>query len=308
MGRSLLKRLTRLLALVVVVFPIGVGLFLTALGAHNLREASVVSIPKWSAPFGFLVFTTFEAEWEGGQVVMYDIDLDANRARGKITADFFVRGISSPDEAVVGFQIPYSVEIPDLGISGSGDEGKPVPLRITDWQVLAIGNNTSLAYIRFVPSPEATRYSVRFAPIWRDFIVREGFSSFSVTFPVSPRVHDVVRGLFPNACVILGMWGSKVNLHLSLPEGFEVRRTSPLPTTEFVWPEREGRWFTWDLTLNPGPFEMQSVTVSFDVREKMELRNRLFFNSGLYMGLGIGLIISGLHEALKYYMEIRKSD
>jgi len=152
---------------------------------------------------------------------------------------------------------------------------------------------------------------VVFNLIWRDFIVREGFSSFSVTFPVSPSmVHDVVRGLFPNVRVILGgLPGSKVSLHLSLPEGFEVRRTFPLPTTEFVWPEREGRWFTWELTVNPyGPLEMQSVIVSFDAREKIELRNRLFFDSGLYMGLGIGLIISGLHEALKYYMEIRKSD
>jgi len=128
MGRSLLKRSTRLLALVVVVFPIGVGLFLTGLGARNLREASAVSIPKWSAPFAFLVFTTFEAEWEGGQVVIREIDLDANRAQGKITAAFSVRGISSPDEAVVGFQIPYRVEIPNLGISGS--EAKLNPFRL----------------------------------------------------------------------------------------------------------------------------------------------------------------------------------
>ena len=48
------------------------------------------------------------------------------------------------------------------------------------------------------------------------------------------------------------------------------------------------------------------VRVRFELMGESELQNRLLFESGLYLGLGIGLLISGLHEALKYVMETRR--
>jgi len=58
-----LKRLTKNIAkIVIVVFPIVAGLFLTILGALELYNATVVPIPKWEAPYGFLLFSSAKSE------------------------------------------------------------------------------------------------------------------------------------------------------------------------------------------------------------------------------------------------------
>ncbi|MDH5451460.1 MAG: hypothetical protein OEX77_11315 [Candidatus Bathyarchaeota archaeon] len=46
--------------------------------------------------------------------------------------------------------------------------------------------------------------------------------------------------------------------------------------------------------------------VEFEVNRLSEMRGRLLFDSGLYMGLGVGLFFSGIHEALKVVGELRK--
>ncbi len=48
------------------------------------------------------------------------------------------------------------------------------------------------------------------------------------------------------------------------------------------------------------------ITVSFELRSETELRNRLLFDAGLYMGLGVSLIFGGIHEALKIAMESKR--
>lgn len=42
-----------------------------------------------------------------------------------------------------------------------------------------------------------------------------------------------------------------------------------------------------------------AFSVSFELPEKREVKERLIFDSGLYLGLGVSLILSGIYEALK---------
>ncbi|MEM2112171.1 MAG: hypothetical protein QXX08_09920 [Candidatus Bathyarchaeia archaeon] len=47
------------------------------------------------------------------------------------------------------------------------------------------------------------------------------------------------------------------------------------------------------------------IRIRFELLGESELRNRLHFDSGLYLGLDIGLVISGIHEALKFITEAK---
>ena len=46
--------------------------------------------------------------------------------------------------------------------------------------------------------------------------------------------------------------------------------------------------------------------IEFAIPELSEQRDRLLYDSGLYMGLGVGLLFSGIHEALKVSGELDK--
>lgn len=48
--------------------------------------------------------------------------------------------------------------------------------------------------------------------------------------------------------------------------------------------------------------------MSFEIPEKREVKERLIFDSGLYLGLGVSLILSGIYEALKIRAERRNND
>jgi len=303
--------------IVIVVFPIAAGLFLTSLGVLELHNATVVPIPKWTVPYGFLLFSSAKSELNELFVEFGKISVDDNFARMNIRLHFSAMNISSPDEEVVGVQVPYSsIEVFDAAVSGIDSEGRTVQLDVTDRQVMAVGNNTSLAYLKFVASTGATHFNavtVVYGLVWKGFIVREGFSSYSIMFPigiVEPSVHRAVREHFPNIQTYYGESLGNISVNLILPEGIEVKRIYPLPTTELVLAGGEPRLY-WEFTSivglkTPSPLS-ETITVSFEVRKKTELHNRLLFDSGLYMGLGIGLLISGLHEALKHMMEIRKT-
>jgi hypothetical protein len=313
---SLLKRLTSWLTRPkgLVVFPIAIGLFLTSLGAFELYSATVVPIPKWVAPYGFLVFTSAEAELEELYLSLHGgIRADDNRGGIFLTITFSAN-ISSLNEEVVGVQIPYDFEHDIyMEIWRFDSEGRTVPLELTARNVMAVGNNTSLAYLKFVASPESTRYTVAFKSVWKGFIITEGFSSYSIVFPIGnagDSVHSAVLENFPNVHTYYGRYLGKIRVELSLPQEIEIKRIHPLPKTEVVQAGKEGRFFYWEFTTTAvgvgAPSEI--ITASFEDRKKTEVRNRLLFDSGLYMGLGIGLIISGLHETLKYLMEKRKNE
>jgi len=119
-------------------------------------------------------------------------------------------------------------------------------------------------------------------------------------------IHSAVQEFSPDIRTYYGKSLGTTRIGVSVPQGSEVKRISPLPSEEIAQIGEEGRFVSWEfiipvvekLVKRLGP-NVITITVSVEVREKTELRNRLLFDSGLYMSLGIGLIISGIHEAWK---------
>ena len=177
--RSFSKRLTRLLLIVVILFPMGVGSFLTFLGASDLYAATFVPITKWEAPYGFLTFTSLKAEHCEWVLLLDDISVDSNNGVLKLWVSFSFVNISSSGEEVIGFQIPYNAEIgpkiQDAEVGGSDNEWEEVPLEVIDREVITVEEEISLVYLKFIASKEAIHYWASFGLVWKGFMVGKDF-------------------------------------------------------------------------------------------------------------------------------------
>jgi hypothetical protein len=102
------------------------------------------------------------------------------------------------------------------------------------------------------------------------------------------------------------MWGCSVNL----PVGSELKWALPYPDIkQIVQPKEENNipastYFEW--VAHPRGFNSEddsirsdTISVLLELGADSKLQGRLFFDSGLYTGLGASLLISGLYELLK---------
>ena len=86
----------------------------------------------------------------------------------------------------------------------------------------------------------------------------------------------------------------------------------PTPSSVMGVPGYNIQMLAWDLSYPksilasemPGSV-VDAVVAYFELSSVAEQRNRFLFEAGIYTGLGVSLIFSGLHEALKYLEETR---
>jgi hypothetical protein len=117
-----------------------------------------------------------------------------------------------------------------------------------------------------------------------------------------------------------------LGLSIQLGDDCEVRRIYPLPSEEkVIGPPhiRDPSPLPGGRTIECGPDQLkfriseydagalnfivsELITVSFELRSETELRNRLLFDTGLYMDLGVSLVFGGIHEALKIAAELKR--
>jgi hypothetical protein len=175
----------------------------------------------------------------------------------------------------------------------------------------------SIVYTRFAALQGVVDYSgyMRFAS--RGFMSKQGFSTYNLVLSISKSrasAHETVFDSCPNACTYYGK-DLTLLVAVTVPQGCEVRRTQPSPSGEHVFvPEEHVPGYSstrliWYNLPEFGSMEYvhpasESLTVSIENVSESELRNRLLFDSGLYMGLGVGLIFSGIYEVLKFAPEV----
>jgi len=80
----------------------------------DLYGATIVPIPKWEAPYGFLALTSLKAELSEWVLLLDEISVDCNGGVFRLWVFFSLENISSSGEEVVGFQVPYSAEIREM--------------------------------------------------------------------------------------------------------------------------------------------------------------------------------------------------
>jgi hypothetical protein len=179
-------------------------------------------------------------------------------------------------------------------------------------------NRTSIFYLKFMTEPENRDYHVTLTFDWKDLVNRQSFALYEMVVPFCSSMFNIAVRYFPD---VYPLNYTALDLSIELPDDCEIRDTIPLPDKEELIsmsnPEKPEvlephRYLSWQFPPNrvlEGGEQWPTsdiVRVRFELMGESELQNRLLFESGLYLGLGIGLLISGLHEALKYVMETRK--
>ncbi len=315
--------------LLLVLFPIGSGLFLTDLGVVKLNEASFVSGRQEITSYGFLVFSSTQLQQVGSNIWLGVSSIKDDEGGCLIHFPFELSKLSnaSLDEHVIGLQLPCTARMLEptfnavknvteetLWIEEEGEQGKARAV-IKEAKVILTEEKQekpSILYIRFLALPNALKYRGTISLGLQGFTVREEFSTYSIVFPVAQSrltVHPAVYDFCPGA---YAYYGDNLSLLIgvNLPENCELKRIHPFPDGEQIMPGGTRRFY-WTgrsefRTLEfPHPVS-ECITVTTELRSETELRNRLLFDSGLYMGLGVSLVFGGVHEALKIAIELKR--
>ena len=314
------------LKLIVILFPLGAGLFLTVLGVAKLNEANIVPTKQWTTPHGFLVFSSTQLQNVESHVYIDGINIKDDTAICETTFSFKLTNASS-EEQILGFQLPYTADLQVPVEPGESSfcingrkENDQVPVELADQRTILIEEKKiSIVYARFVALHDVVDYSGNLHCASKGLTSKQGFSTYNLVFSISkskPSAHKTVFDYCPKAYTYYGK-DLTLLVAITVPPGCEVRRTQPSPSGEHVFVPIEEKFplsppstrLVWYNLSEFGSMEYvhpasESLIVSFEYLAESELRNRLFFDSGLYMGLGVGLIFSGIHELFKVASEV----
>ena len=311
--------------MIAIIFPILTGSVLTGMGTMKLGEANLVSGERWSMPYGFLVFSSSELSVYGTdlhlrlsstgveeKVVQAHLELNFD-----LTDQELLKSTQGDVEMVIGFQLPFKrTEYYEFEF-GQRDGQLIIPI---EKDVVVVEDEvgvTSLFYVRFNPIAELEWqiYRLLIAFDWEGAIHQESYSVFTIALPVTlglkPSAVNYPYERLPNVEKAYYADSLGLSVGMELPWDFEVKQS--YPSTDTVITEWGGDSLVIslepDIIVEGKPISgkhLQIIMVEFEVTSLLERRDRLLFDSGLYMGLGIGLLFSGIHESLKAFGEMRK--
>jgi len=325
------------LLLLVITFPITSGSVLTFLGITKFSEATIPIIPKEPSPYGILTFSSVYCELKGLGLNLYYLDLKNNMAAVHVMFEFYqtnassqkqtfgiqVPGIAQLEGTVLGKFVPSGLSLRGFNYSEGKPTGASFEINITNFDAIITGmemkegrleeaNNTSIIFFEFDALEELMYYEVDFWFVWRDFMIKKTFSTYDILVPFSMNDHgnyNVVHRYFPETYLTYGKsFDHNANLGLFMTSGTQILESVPPPSEEVLFPE--GRAIGWeDFLVGINPIDRPNsrlIRVSIQDTEVSDVHDRLLFDSGLYLGIGLSLIFSGLYEALKVVMELRR--
>ena len=313
---------------IVAIFPILTGALLTGLGAARLREANIVPAEKWEAPYGLLVFSSERLDAAyihvGANLGLYP--LEGNMVPAEVEFSFswdwcgaYDPGIALPVEVVVGVQFPFKIvndEDFELALKDSEQT-----IHVLDKKVVVTDGEGGLASsvfcVRFNPlqKREWQHYSLSIRFDWEGCIRRGGFSTFTIALPITLGL-EPGYGFYPyehvaNVDYVYFADRLEYTVGMEFPSELEIKQS--FPPTDTIVTEWGGDAMVvfWEPQISASQKRvasksLQMVMVEFEATKLSETHDRLLFDSGLYIGIGVGLLIGGIHEALKLTGEMRK--
>lgn len=325
--------LSSFLKILVIVFPIALGASLTSLGVLRLVQSSEKPVPRPLSPYGILDFCSEKCDTSLLNMWVYGFNLKGSLAVAFVATHFELPEsvvADSSHEVIYGLQIPYQVEIRQDSVGGEmvsvetsdPDTSEPMRLEVLEKEtVFSQANQTSIFHVRFMTVPNQRGYSVTVTFDWKDLVNRQSFALCEILVPFSSSMKNmaIVAQYFPD---VYPLNCSSSHLSVELPEDCEIRDIIPLPDKEELSSQSNPsapevlqpcRYLSWQFPANRVLKEEETwptsdiIRVRFELLGESELRNRLVFESGLYLGLGIGLLISGIHEAIRFATETTRA-
>ena len=297
--------------LVVVLFPLAAGSFLFSWGADKLNQAYLPE-EQWTAPNGVLAFSSMQARVSWAHLALQWISVK-NRTAGEAWLDYdlVLQPGYAPGEHIGGFQVPYSVKSGNFNVavnSGQGDN----QASILDQGTISVEEpaKATIVYGKFLIPAGTVSCHLFLYFTWEGLFVREGFSSYSLMIPfanANETVHSKVYECCPNAIALFD--NVPFMIVIGIPNDCEFKGSFPAPDVQEITTGKPQGNLVWYYNNTATQWPMPSSNqfrVDFEVPSDAELRNRLFFDSGLYMGLGISLVFSGVYEGLKSAEELTR--
>lgn len=327
LGFGMVSKLSLVLSLLAIAFPIIAGSVLTTLGVGKFSEATIAIPPKAPSPYGILVFSSVYCELKEFSLYVWNMDIKNDVAAIQVRFKFDYLNTSSRKQ-IFGIQVPFFAQlentrahVPPRRVFRALNEsaGTSIDIEIANLTAIITGmqiepesnrlleaNNTSIISFEFEALEGYSTYEGLFWFLWEGFVIRQTFSTYDILVPFSMNDHglfNVVYTYFPNAHIIYGDSLGPVTFGLSVPkESVKFLGAVPPPTSEeLIIDEHNIGWY--DFLVPSHPIEdpqSKLIRVSIQDTGLLDIRDRLLFDSGLYMGLGIGLLISGICEAIKF--------
>ena len=314
------KSLSLALKSAVVLFPLIAGASLTILGGARLYEANTVQVDRWTSPYGLLAFCSTQLEQIRITLKpdLRNSDLLQGKASCTVFVDFTMPSgdpkTFTEEEIYVGVQIPFKVvnlQFQEFQKEWAGETTELSP-KAVDLSIVEKGTTNSVFYVQFTRR-DFEKHHVHFTLIfdWEGVIHREDFSTYSLTFPVAIWVGPEFANPYmqnPNARFTYFADDLRLSLEVAYPYDFEIKHSYPQMDIMRTDVGQDARSIYLDLDAHKlvyAPKATQIISIAFEVKSQSEARSRLIFDSGLYMGLGVALVFSGIHEAVRALAGLR---
>jgi hypothetical protein len=298
---NILRKLT-LVKFAAIYLPIIVGLIFTATGITYYFDASQTYPSQKLPKFGIINLASQEfSPTDMMRVTIHQISAQENYVEVSVQL-----ALEAKEKQVKTFalQVPHRVENAYAKIAYTDAEKSDIFYDFGDAKVIwKPESEVSIISYEFLPQSGTPWYSVEIGFRWFNVVTRTGFSSYELMVPFS-RTNEIVV----DASSGLRSTGEKATVMLTvyLPADTRLIDSIPQPSEEVIdWQDTDVGFrslvfvYEVDFGMTPGWPNLPSFRVAFEVPELKERYNRLVFDSGLFLGIGIQFLLAGIFDAIK---------
>ena len=317
--------LSRFLKIFVIIFPISTGVIATLYGLYLYNRTQMFYYEDRAIPPGFLIFSSMELSSVNLSIQI--IDLNFERGRSDKAVMFCDFDLASPltEDQTIGFQFPYVLEkFIYFEFNIQPFESEIINIQPFESEVIreivppsdgAKQTEVTIAYFRFKPNPAVKHYSFNGFFIWSGFLSRTDYATYKFVVPFARderALHSSIGGILPNAKIRYVTQGESDHAFVMVNAAANVKAAFPMPDSVMGLHGYSLQMLTWELShsgtmgqeISPS---LDEVVAYFEISSEAEQRNRYLYEAGIYTGLGVSLLFSGIYEALKALEESRKT-
>jgi hypothetical protein len=299
---SQIPRKLTLVKFAVIYLPIIVGLIFTATGITYYLDASRTYPSQKLPKYGIINLASEEfSHTDMMHVQIYQISTQGNYVEARVSLAFEAK---EKQVKTFALQVPHRVENAYAKIAYTDAEKTEVFYDQGDAKVeWKPESDVSIISYEFLGQSGRPWYSVEIGFRWFNAVTRTGYSSYELMVSFSRTngiAADTSSGLVAiNEKVV-------VMLTVNIPADTRLIDSIPPPSEEVIdWQEADAgvRSLVFvdevDFGMTPGWPNLPSFRVAYEVPELKERYDRLVFDSGLFLGIGIQFLLAGIFDAVK---------
>ncbi len=285
----------------IVYLPIIVGLVFSVAGMSYYLDASSAYPSPTLPKFG--IINLLSGDFSPDDVMRVTIRNVSAQGKYVEVGVTLVLQAKEKQVKVFGLQVPGRVEnayakiayMDEEKTSTFYDQGEAV----VEWKS---ESSVSIVTYEFQGQSGNPWYSAEIGFRWFNAVTRTGYSTYELMVPFS-RVNNIADS---STGLIATQEKTSVMLTVYLPADTRLVDSIPKPSEEVIDWQNSGvglRSLVFvddvDFGMTPGWPNLPAFRVSFEVPEAQERYNRLVFDSGLFLGIGVQFLLAGVFDAIK---------